>query len=78
MVALVVCRESPTAQPSVAESMYIEFSFGFAGGLMYEFGVMSLHTPITALSAETETANTRTERTIITTMNRVLCIATNY
>jgi len=45
---------------------------------MYALGVMSLQVPKTALSAETETAKTRTERTIITTMNRVLCIATNY
>jgi hypothetical protein len=34
VVAFVVGLESPTAQPSVAESIKREFSCGFAGGLM--------------------------------------------
>jgi hypothetical protein len=63
-VLFVVGCESPTAQPSVAESMKSEFSLGLAGGLMYAVGLVSLQIPITAVAGVAETVTIRIRREI--------------
>lgn len=61
-VTFCVGCESPTAQPSVDESMKSEFSFGLAGGLMYAVGLVSRQIPIAPEPGLAETPTIRIKR----------------
>ena len=75
-VTFCVGCESPTAHPSVDESIKSEFSFGLAGGLMYAVGFVSRQIPITPEPgvAETPTIRIRKEAAIIAIENLDLYI----
>jgi len=57
MFASVEGLASPTAHPSVEDNMKTEFSGGFAGGLMYADGLMSLQAPSTPVSGAADTVS---------------------